>query len=102
MCIVPSQCVAFKSVASPNCLLDTILSIQKQVACYLCRNADISNTYKLDLRALRVEQALEQVEKTINDLSSFKCKSFTCPAMLCNKDMQPKTFMSLNELLLFL
>lgn len=63
------------------------VSILKQVACYLCRNADISNTYKLDLRALRVEQALEQIEKTINDLSSFKCKSFTCPALLCNTQM---------------
>ncbi|DBA77587.1 TPA: hypothetical protein ACH3X1_009389 [Trebouxia sp. C0004] len=41
------------------------------------KNADISNMYKLDLRALRVEQALEQIQKTINDLSSFKCKSLT-------------------------
>ncbi len=86
----------------PKLIAEDKISLLKQVACYLCRNADISNTYKLDLRALRVEQALEQVEKTINDLSSFKCKTLSCPAMLCNTNMLPKTLMSLNELLLFL
>lgn len=100
MRIVLSQCVAFKSVAS-KCLEQKV-SVLKQVACYLCRNADISNTYKLDLHALHIEQALEQIEKTINDLSSFKCKGLTCPAMLCNTNMQLKTLMSLNELLIFL
>ncbi len=92
----------FQGCCIPKLFAEHEVSVLKQVACYLCRNADISNTYKLDLRALRVEQALEQVEKTINDLSSFKCKSLTCPAMLCNTNMQPKTLMSLNELLIFL
>ena len=92
----------FQVCCIPKLFAEDKVSILKQVACHLCRNADISNTYKLDMRALRVEQALEQVVKTINDLSSFKCKNLTCPAMLCNKDMQPKTLMSFNELLLFL
>ncbi|KAL0037221.1 hypothetical protein WJX79_006849 [Trebouxia sp. C0005] len=44
-----------------------------QKTIFSSKNADISNTYKLDLHALHIEQALEQIEKTINDLSSFKC-----------------------------
>lgn len=40
-----------------------------------CRNADVSNTFKVDLHALHVDEALYEVEKCIKDLSKFKCES---------------------------
>ena len=39
-----------------------------------CRNADVSNTFKVDLHALHVDEALYEVEKCIKDLSKFKCE----------------------------
>jgi len=40
----------------------------------LCRNAEVSNTFKVDLHALHVDEAVAEMEKTIQDLSRFKCK----------------------------
>ncbi|DBA67926.1 TPA: hypothetical protein ACH3X2_014129 [Trebouxia sp. C0005] len=37
------------------------------------KNAEHSNTFKLDLHALHVDEALEEVAKTISDLSKIKC-----------------------------
>ncbi|DBA95453.1 TPA: hypothetical protein ACH3X3_013320 [Trebouxia sp. C0006] len=37
------------------------------------RNAERSNTFKLDLHALHVDEALDEVAKTISDLSKMKC-----------------------------
>lgn len=40
----------------------------------LCRNAEVSNTFKVDLHALHVDEAMAEMQKTIQDLSRFKCK----------------------------
>lgn len=40
----------------------------------VCRNAEVSNTFKVDLHALHVDEAVYEVEKTIKALSPFKCK----------------------------
>ncbi|KAL0028987.1 hypothetical protein WJX77_009941 [Trebouxia sp. C0004] len=37
------------------------------------KNAERSNTYKLDLHALHVDEALEEVANSIHDLSKMKC-----------------------------
>ncbi|KAL0049212.1 hypothetical protein WJX82_008907 [Trebouxia sp. C0006] len=37
------------------------------------KNAERSNTFKLDLHALHVDEALDEVAKTISDLSKMKC-----------------------------
>ncbi len=34
----------------------------------------MSNTFKVDLHALHVDEAVAEMEKTILDLSRFKCK----------------------------
>lgn len=34
----------------------------------------MSNTFKVDLHALHVDEAVAEMEKTIQDLSRFKCK----------------------------
>ena len=44
------------------------------MVCDACRNADISNTFKLDLHALHVDEAIEEIEKTRQDLSRFHCR----------------------------
>ena len=41
---------------------------------WTCRNAEVSNTFKVDLHALHVDEALYEVERCIKDLSKFKCK----------------------------
>lgn len=40
----------------------------------VCRNAEVSNTFKVDLHALHVDEALYEVERTIKALSPFKCR----------------------------
>ena len=40
----------------------------------VCRNAEVSNTFKVDLHALHVDEAIYEVERTIKALSPFKCK----------------------------
>lgn len=42
---------------------------------FLCRNAEVSNTFKVDLHALHVREALEEIDKTMANLTRFKCKS---------------------------
>lgn len=37
------------------------------------KNAEVSNTFKVDLHALHVDEALYEVERTIKALSPFKC-----------------------------
>lgn len=37
------------------------------------KNAEVSNTFKVDLHALHVDEAVAEMEKTIQDLSRFKC-----------------------------
>lgn len=41
---------------------------------HTCRNAEVSNTFKVDLHALHVDEAIYEVERTIKALSPFKCK----------------------------
>ena len=41
---------------------------------YLCRNAEVSNDFKVDLHALHVDEALSSLEDAIVDLQRFKCK----------------------------
>ena len=41
---------------------------------HVCRNAEVSNTFKVDLHALHVDEAIYEVERTIKALSPFKCK----------------------------
>ena len=46
----------------------------KQACMRVCRNAEVSNTFKVDLHALHVDEAIYEVDKTIKALSPFKCK----------------------------
>ena len=41
---------------------------------HVCRNAEVSNTFKVDLHALHVDEAIYEVDRTIKALSPFKCK----------------------------
>lgn len=47
---------------------------------YLCRNAEVSNDFKVDLHALHVDEALSSLEDAIVDLQRFKCR---LPNHLC-------------------
>ena len=46
-----------------------------------CRNAELTNTYKLDLHALHVDEALEKIEETRRDLRKFPCKHLQLTVM---------------------
>jgi len=54
----------------------------------LCRNAERSNTFKLDLHALHVDEALDEVAKTISDLSKMKCKFMCCDFAFCDRQIR--------------
>lgn len=72
-----SLCFAVLSILVFSILLSYLIESCKAAeslhAC-VCRNADVSNTFKVDLHALHVDEALYEVERTIKALSPFKCE----------------------------
>ena len=69
----------------------------------LCRNAERSNTFKLDLHALHVDEALDEVAKTISDLSKMKCKFICYDVAFCDRQITslPARWLTLVQLVMF-
>lgn len=71
-----------RGTARVTCVLLKLWQTVSEVQRVLCRNADVSNTFKVDLHALHVDEALEELQKTMDDLSHFQCKTLSRTYML--------------------